>query len=202
MSKMNDELLPKVVTDECSRFGEPKLVYRTGRKTIVGGFLMAALPCAFGAAVLMFLVSLRGADWTKDILGTVVLLVVAAAAFFCGWILVRKTNRLRRVLVVVHDGGLVYRDGVDYMICSWDQIEDVQWRVDDHYQESSLYLSGVAKIPGTTTREFSHTTHKFTVRRNDGVQLVFTDELENVVELARVIVECINIRRGRPLGSG
>jgi hypothetical protein len=159
--------------------------------------LMTALPCAFGVAVLVFLVNLRGADWTRDILGTVVLLAVAGAAFYGGWILVRKTNRLRRVRVVVHDGGLAYRDGAEYMTCRWDQIKDVQWRVEDHYQESSLYLSGVAKIPGTATREFSHTTHKVTVHRNDDVQLVFTDELENVAELARVIVECVERSRGR-----
>ena len=202
MAKMNDEQLPGTVTDECGRLGEPRLVCRTSRKTLVGGYLMAALPCAFGAAILVFVVNLRGADWAKDIPGTIVMLTVAGVAFNGSWLLLRKSNRLRRVRVVAHDGGLTHQDWAGCVTCHWEQVEDVRWMAADHYEESSLYLYGIAEIPGTTTREFSHTTHTVTVRRNDGVQLVFTDELENVAGLARVIMECVNTTRRRLLGPG
>lgn len=159
---------------------------------------MAALPCGFGAADLAFVLHLRAGDWAKDVPGTVLLLAVAAAACYGGWVLWRRTNRLRRVRVVASDGGLTYQDWTGCVSCRWDQIDDVRWSASDHYDVSSLALYGVAKVPGTTTREFSHTTHQITVLRSDGVKLVFTEELENVVGLGSVIMECVDrSRRGR-----
>jgi len=196
MTGMNDDPVAVPATDAGGRLGEPRLVCHTSRRTLVFGFLTAALPCGLGAAVLVFVVDLRRADWTKDVPGTIVLSTSAGAALYGGWLLAQRTNRLRRVRVAVHDAGLTYRDWAGCVTRRWDQVEGVRWRAADHYEESSLYLYGVARVPGTTTREFSHTTRTVTVRWTDGTQLVFTDELENVTELARVIVACVNRSRG------
>src|SRR5262249_18009948 len=117
----------------------------------------------------------------------VVFLAIGVLSLWGGTVLWRKTNRLRHVQVVVHDHGLSYRDGSTCLTCRWDQVEEVRWRVAHHYEESSLTVGGFVPLPGTGTQDYSHTTHRVTVRRNDGVNLVFTDELQNIVELARAI---------------
>jgi hypothetical protein len=174
--------------------GKPVLVCRTCRRTLVGGFLLAAVSCGLGAAVLIFVVYLHAANGNTEVFGTIILLAVAAVPFYGGWVLCRKTSRLRRVQVVAYEGGLTYQGTASCESCRWDQVEDVRYKVSDHYSKSaSLY--GVVNASGSTTRDFTHTTHEVTVRRSDGLQYVFSDELDNVTELARFIVECVNQTR-------
>jgi hypothetical protein len=111
--------------------------------------------------------------------------------------LLRKANRLRHVRVVVHAGGLSYRGESTCLTCRWDQIEEVRFRVAHHREIIYLAVGGVIPIPGTTRQHLSHTTHRVTVRRKDGTQMIFTDELQNIVELARAI----QARASRDLGS-
>src|SRR5207249_1025722 len=123
------------------------------------------------------------------------LVCLAAGLLFLwgGWVLWMKTNRLWRVQVVVHAGGLVYNNEETCLTCRWDQIEEFRWRVWNLFDESTIVV-GVVPI---ATRSFDHSDHKVTVRRKDGVQLIFTDELQNIDRLARVIQQQIS-RNNRP----
>jgi hypothetical protein len=188
--------VPESASEEVAQLGEPRLVCRTSSKTLFWGFLLASLLGGFGIAVVILVLRNLIADWSKDVLGTVALLAVTSLSLWGGRALWRKENRKRLVRVVVHAGGLSYRDGSTCLTCHWDQIEDVRWRVANHYEETSLAVGGVLPIPGATIERVSHTSHRLTVRRKDGVNLVFTDELQNIVELARAIQQQLsrNIR--------
>src|SRR5262245_54259088 len=117
--------MPDPIAKEAAPLGQPKLVCRTCRPTLVWGFLVAGVPFGLGGAVLAFLINVRHRDWTRDVAGTVILLALAAAAFYAGWVLWRSTNRLRHVRVAAHDGGLTYQDWARSVTCTWDQVEDV-----------------------------------------------------------------------------
>jgi hypothetical protein len=174
-------------SEVADRLGEPSLVCRTSRKTLFWSFALASVPCGLGGVLLVVVAYMLLADGGKDILGCLVFLAVGALFLWGGWVLWKKANRLRHVLVAVHTGGLSYRDGGTCWACRWDEIEDVQCRVFQHYEESTLAVGGVVPIPGTTTRNYSHTTQQVKVRRKDGSQMVFTDELRNIGELAQAI---------------
>jgi hypothetical protein len=173
-------------SEEVVQLGDPRFACRISRKTLVWGFLVASLPCAFGAAMLVVVLRMLLTDWSGDISGSVILLAIGVLALWGGMVLWRKANRLRHVQVGVHAAGLCYHNGSTCLTCRWDQVESIRWKVQDHYEETSLAV-GWVPIPGTGIPEFSHTTHHITVRRQDGVQLVFTDELENITGLARAI---------------
>jgi hypothetical protein len=49
-------------------------------------------------------------------------------------------------------------------------------------------------IPGTTVREFTHVSHRYILERVDGVQMVFTDEIEDVAELGKVLFQATSER--------
>ena len=131
-------------------------------------------------------------DRSRDVFGAVVFLAIGVLSLWGGRVLWRKTDRLRHAQAVVHDGGISCHDGSTCLTCRWDQIEDVRWRVANHYEETSFAVGGVLPIPGATIERVSHTNHRLTVRRKDGVNLVFTDELQNIVELARAIQQQLN----------
>jgi hypothetical protein len=184
--RMNQQIL-ETDSEEVARLGEPRLICRTSRKTLFWGFVLASLACAFGVAVLILLFSTLLADWSKYIFGSVLFLVVGVLALWGGIVLWRKTNRLRRVEAVVHVGGLSYQNDCGCLTCRWDQIEYVWWKVGNHYVESRVVVGGFVPIAGSGTRHHTHTTHEVTVRRKDGVQMIFTDQLQDIVELARAI---------------
>jgi hypothetical protein len=183
--------------EAAAQLGEPLLVCRISRKTLVWGFLVASLPCGFGVAVLLLVLKMLLEDWSRDLFGAVVLLAIGVLSLWGGRVLWRKTDRLRHAQAVVHAGGISYHDGSTCLTCRWDQVEDVRWKVANHYEETSLAVGGVFPIPGTAIQRVSHTSHRLTVRRKDGDNLVFTDELQNIVELARAIQQQIsrNIQR-------
>ena len=167
-------------SEEVTRLGEPRLVCRVHRKTVIWGFLLAVVVCVSGIAVLLFLFTMLLADWSKDITSEVALLAAGVLLLWGGRVLWRKANRLRRVLVVVHAGGLSSRDDSTCLTCRWDEIEDVRWRVSNQYESFSIAM-------GISAKRLSHTSHYITVKRKDGVEMVFTDELENIFELAGAI---------------
>jgi hypothetical protein len=137
-------------SEEVAQLGEPSLVCRTSRKTLVWSFVLASSPIGFGIAVLLFVVKALLADWSRDIFGSILLLAVGVVSLWGGRALWRKANRLRHVKVAVHAGGLSYRDGGTCLTCRWDQIEEVRWRVSDHYEEHSCGL-----------RSCSHPRHEY-----------------------------------------
>jgi hypothetical protein len=183
MTRQAQETDPEAV----ARLGEPSLVCRTSRTTLFWSFALASVPCALGALLVVVVAYTLLADGGKDIVGCLVLLAVGGLSLWGGWVLLRKAIRLWHVLVAVHAGGLSYRDDGTCWTCRWEEIEDVHWRVRDHHEETSLAVGGIVPIPGTTVRSHSHTSQRVTVRRKDGTQMVFTDELQNVGELARAI---------------
>jgi hypothetical protein len=188
--------MPNNVAQELSQFGEPRLVCRTSRRTLVGGFVMAAVLCISGAAVLIFVFKVRAANWTKDIPGTVIMLTVAAGLLFAGWVVGKKINQRRQILVAVYDGGFSYENGVDCVTRRWDQIENIRWKVADFYEDLALAVGPFnVRVPSKAMREYSHTSYGLTVKCRDGVRLVFNDELENVTELARIIAESVQRNR-------
>jgi hypothetical protein len=170
-----------------AQLGEPRFVCRTSRKTLFWGFILASLPAILGLAALWWMLQMLLEDWSKDICGSLVVLAIGGVCLWGSGVLWRKASRLRHVEVVVHAGALFYRDGSSSFLCRWDEIEEVRWRVANHYEETSLTVGGVVRVPGTTTRSHSHTSHQVTVRRKDGAQMVFTNELQNVEKLARAI---------------
>jgi hypothetical protein len=193
---------PEYDSEAVAQLGEPRLVCRTSRKTLFWGFLLASLLCGSGAAVLVAVLRSLMVDWSKDVFGSAVLLAVALLLLWGGRALWRKADRKRRVRVVVHTHGLSYRDGSTCLTCRWDQIEDVRWRIWNNYEDTCIALGGVVPVPGTTTRSLIHTSHQVTVLRKDGVQLVFTDELQNIAGLARAIrQEASRNISERPMGS-
>jgi len=163
-------------SEEVAQLGEPKLVCSASRKTLFWGYLLASLPCGVGIAILITVLMGLAADWSKDILGSLVLLAVPIPFLWGGWALWRRANGKRQMRVVVHTGGLSYHDGNSVRTCRWDQIAEVQWKVANYYDD-------------TTTRKASHTSHEFVLHRRDGVQLVFTEELQNIVGLSKSILE-------------
>jgi hypothetical protein len=168
-----------------TQLGDPLFVCRTSRKTLVGGFLMALVPFAIGGALLFALVNMLIADGLKDLFGLLVCLALGLLFLWAGSVLWMKTNRLRNIRVVVHAGGLVLHNQWACVTCRWDQMAEFRWRVLKYFDESTIVV-GVVPIP---TRSLDHSDHKVTVRRKDGVQLIFTDELQNFDRLARVIQE-------------
>jgi hypothetical protein len=178
--------VPESGLEEVAQLGEAKLVCRTSRKTLFWTFLLASLLCGFGIALLILVLRILTADWSKDVFGCIVFLAVASLSLWGAKALWRKANRLRQVQVVVHAGGLSYRDDSTCLTCRWDQIEAVRWRVSDHHEESLIGIRGMP-IPVLIPAKTTWTTHQVTVKRKDGVQLVFTDELQDVVRLAKAI---------------
>jgi hypothetical protein len=178
---------PETDSDEVTQLGAPRLVCRISRRTLFWAFLLAALPGVVGVALLLFVTRLLLDDWSGDIFGSVLLLSLGVLSLWGCRALWRKANRLRHVQVVVHAGGLSYRDGSTCLTCRWDQVEEVRWRTANHYEEVSLTVGGVLPVPGAAIRRLSHTSYHVTVRRKGGSQLVFTNELQNIDGLARAI---------------
>lgn len=175
-------------SDELAQLGEAKLVCRTSRKTLFWLVALAVLSCAVGLGVLSVVVVMFLTAGFQDISGSVVLQALGAVSLWGAAALWGKVNRLRLVQVVVHVGGLSHRDENNRVLtCRWDQIADVRWRLAHFYQETSLTIQGVIPIPGTKTQTFSHNIHRIRVLRKDGVELVFTDELQNIFELGQAI---------------
>ena len=162
-------------SEEMVQLGEPKLVCRTSRSTLFFGFLLASLLCFSGSAVLVLGLSRLMAHWSYVLVDAVGLLLLCGGSVLC-----RRTNRKRHVQVVVHAAGLFYhKEDNTCLTCRWDQIESVRCRIADHHEE--------ATVEGIIPIHSSFRTHEITLRRNDGVQMVFTDELQNIAELARLI---------------
>jgi hypothetical protein len=184
---------PRTGSEEVARLGATTLVCRISRKTLFWEFILASLPCAIGVALFGLLLKMLLDDWSRDPLGAAVLLAAGVLSLWGGRVLWRKTNRLRHVQATVHTGGVSWSDGNTCLTCSWDQVEDVRWQALNHYEKTSIAIGGVVPIsPGV--RSLTHTTHRVTVYRKDGVQLVFTNELQNIVDLARAIEA--GVRRG------
>jgi hypothetical protein len=188
-----NQLSPENGSEDLAQLGEPKLVCRTSRKTLFWGFLIASLICGSGIAVLIVLLRILIADSPEDVFqNCVFFLPIGVLLLWGGTAVWRKTNRKWQVKVVVHAGGLSYGNDNTCLTCRWDEIEEVGWRVLDHYDE------GVARVGGIPIYASSkHTTHRVTVRRKDGVELVFTDELDDVVALAKAIQQGIGRNIGR-----
>jgi hypothetical protein len=180
---------PQTGPDEGHPLGEPVLVCRINRKVLFWGFLLASLSCGLGALLLFFMIRMLAGDWVRDLSGLVTLLVVGVLLLWGGRVLWRRTNRLRPVRAVVHAGGLSYCDHSGCLTCRWDEIEDVQWKILSQYEKTSIAIGGLVPIPGTTIQRLSHTSHQIVVRRKDGVLLVFTSELQDIVGLALAIQE-------------
>jgi hypothetical protein len=166
-----------------AQFGDVRLVCHVCRKTLFWGFLLASLLCCLGLAGLVVVLRSLLTDPTRDVAGSLALLAVAALLLWGGWRLGRKANRLRSKRVIVYAGGLSYHDGSTCLTCRWDQIADIRWSARPHYEHLADQWGN--EIPGTT--RLSHISNRITVRRKDGVAMVFTDELENIVGLAGAI---------------
>jgi hypothetical protein len=178
--------------EEATQLGEPKLVCRTSRKTLFFGYLLASLLCGGGVAVIIFLLSLLVAGGLQDVLGSIVLLAAGLLLLWGGGSFWRKTDRKRRVRVVVHPHGLSYRKEDDtWLIRRWEQIEGVRCRAWDHHEQGAGAIGGVPLVATTTW-----TTHEVIVQCRDGVRLVFTEELQNVESLAKVILEGVSRNSG------
>src|SRR5262245_20068134 len=91
-------------SEALARLGEPSLVCRTSRKTLFWSFALASVPCGLGILVLVVVANMLLADGGKEILGCLVFLAVGVFSLWGGWVLCRKANRLRHVLVAVHAG--------------------------------------------------------------------------------------------------
>jgi hypothetical protein len=191
---MNDDLPGVAGPEDAPRLGEPRREFRAATASLVWGYILALPLFGIGAALLIAGLghSLPDGDW----LGAA---VFAAAAALCIWAtvaLLRKADRLRRLRVVVHDNGLAYHDGGRALTCRWDEIEDFRGTARHHFEEKSFAVGGIP-VPGTKTQQYSHTSHHLVVRRKDGAELGFTNEIESVVALAEMIHEGL-ARRPRP----
>jgi hypothetical protein len=155
---------PATDSEVAARLGDPTLVCRISRKTLFWGYLLPFLPGALGAAVLAAVLQMLLADGPRDVLGSAVFLAGGVGLLWGATALWRRTDRLRHTRVVVHAGGLAYhRDGA-CLTCRWDQIEQFQWRLANHFEESSLAIGGLVPVPGTKMRSLSHTSQRVTVR--------------------------------------
>src|ERR1043165_6078411 len=93
-----------------AQLGRPKFVFRTCRKTLFWGFLLASFLGAMGIGVLLLLVKIVMADWANHALSNWALyLPLGCLLFWGGTVVGKKTNRMGQVQVVVHAGGLCYR---------------------------------------------------------------------------------------------
>jgi hypothetical protein len=172
-------------SEEVAELGEPNLICRISRKTLFWGFLLASLLCGVGVGVLIVVLRMLIADWSQDVFGSIIFLAVGLLLLWGGTVLWRKTNRKRHVRVVVHSRGLSYRNEDNTCLtCRWDEIEAFRWRAWVHREKGAAVIGG-APVVATTT----WTTHQVIVQLKDGVQLVFTDELQHVVSLAKAIQE-------------
>jgi hypothetical protein len=167
---MNDPL-PEDGLENMARLGEPTLVCRTSRRTLFWGFLLASLLSGFGLAFVALLLKNLLVDPSKDVLGCVVYLAIAALSLWGGIKLWRKANGKRQVRVAVHAGGLSYHDEETCLTCRWDQIAEVRWNAKKVYETTHLTVGGVLPVPGTTSTRHIHTTHQITVQLKDSVQL-------------------------------
>jgi hypothetical protein len=178
--------VPDSGSGEVARLGEAKLVCRTSRKTLFWGFLVVSLLSGAGIALLVIVLTWLVSDWSKDVFGSLVFVAVGVFLLWGGGVLWRKTNCLRHTRAVVHAHGLSYRKDNTTLTCRWEDIQEIRCLERDHYEETAAV--GLIPIPrGTTTPTFVHSSHHLTVRRKDGLELVFTDELEDVVGLASAI---------------
>jgi len=85
----------------------------------------------------------------------------------------------------VHPHGLSYRKEDDtWLVRRWEQIEAVRYRALDHHEQGGADIGGVPILATATW-----TTHEVIVQCRDGVRLVFSEELQNVERLAKVILE-------------
>jgi hypothetical protein len=187
---------PEIDLRDVDRLGEPRLVCHTSRKTLFWGFLVAVVPGVLGAAALCGALRLLLGGWSEDVLGLVLLLAVGVGSLWAARALWSKTSRLRHVQVAVHAGGLSYRDDSTCLAWRWDEILDIRWSVSLHRETTSFAVGGVLPVPGTTVETTVHRSHQVIVRRMDGAQLVFTDELENITEMPRAIQEAASRNAG------
>jgi hypothetical protein len=168
------------------RLGEPKLVCRTSKAALFWGFLAACVLGGCGTAPLVVVLRRLVSDWSSDVLGS--LLFVGAGVFLL-WgarALWRSTNRLRYTRAIVHADGVSYRKGDTCLTCRWDEIDEIRCRVTDYYERTAAV--GLIPIPrGATTPKFVHRSLSLTVRRKDGLELVFTEELKNVAAFISAI---------------
>jgi hypothetical protein len=176
--------------------GAARTAFRASRKTLFWSHLLALSVCAAGTAVLVGLLRLLLTDWSQDVLGSIVLLAVGLLLLWAGRSLWRHASRVRRLHIVVHDDGIAFHNGITPLVCRWDEIVAAHGRSAVHYDAAMLSAGGIP-VPGTTHHYFSHVSHQYTLWRKDGEPLVFTEEIRNVVELAR-IVEHELARRAAP----
>lgn len=180
------QALPDDGSAVVDRLGEPKLVCRTSRKTLFWGFLVASVLGGLGITLCVIVLRRVVSDWSRDVFGSVLFVAVGVFLLWGARAMGRSTNRLRYTRAVVHAGGLSYhRDGA-CLSCRWEEIQEIRCRVTDHYERTAAV--GLIPIPrGATTPKFVHRSFRLTVRRRDGRELVFTDELEHVTTLIRAI---------------
>ena len=178
-----NEMPPELASDELAQLGKSKFVFCTRRKTLVWGFLVASFLCLIGIGVLVFLLQTVIANWPNHVLSNCAFFLPVAGLVLWGGIVVgTKTNRKRRVRVVVNSGGIYYRSENSIVIFRWDQISVVRLRRWHHHDEGAAMIAGV---PIVASADFD--THSLAVQMKDGVEFVFTDELQNLVGLAKVI---------------
>jgi rhomboid protease GluP len=180
-------LAPENQSNEPAQLGEPKMVFRASRRSLFWSVTLALLPATLGITVLALAVRTLAVQGLQDGSDAIVFLVVGVLSLWGARVLWKQANRLRRLQVVVHTDGLVYRDGRTTFSCRWSQIAQARGRVAHHYDKTSLAVGGVVPIPGATVSKFSHVSHRYTLRREDGAEIVFTDEIQDVEELGRVI---------------
>jgi hypothetical protein len=183
---------PESGTEEEAQLGELMLVYPISKKPLFWGFLLATFLGGLGVAVLLIVLERLIADWTKDVFGSALFFAFGVFLLWGGRAIWRKTKLLCHVKVNVYTGGLSYHKNNTCVTCRWNQILDVRGGATHYYEQVSL--NGLIPIE---SRRLSHTNHLLTVRRHDGVELVFTGELQNVTELFRIIQQ----RGGQELTS-
>jgi hypothetical protein len=174
---------PDFVSAELAELGERKLVCRTSRKTLFWGFLLAFLVCSIAIAVLFVPFTIFKSPSTEDmLLNSAFFLPIGTLLLWGGIVLLRKANAMRHIQVVVHVGGLASYQDKNCLTCRWDQLDEVTWQVRNHYDEGTATVGGVPIYANS-----KHSTHRLTVRRKDGIELVFTDDLANLKALAKAI---------------
>jgi rhomboid protease GluP len=172
-------------TDELAQLGEPKMVFRASRKSLFWSVSLALLPGACGIGLFVLALRTLVVNGVQDGSDAIVFLVVGLLCLWGARVLWKQANRLRRLQVVVHSDGLIYRDDRTYFICRWSQIAQARGRVAHHYEK-------------TTLPELSHVSHRYTVRREDGAEVVLTDEIENIAELGQLLQQKIDGEADRP----
>jgi hypothetical protein len=176
--------------------GEVKLVCRIRWSTLVWSSLLAAGLCGCGIAGLILLLRSWVVGGSGDVLSAAFYLALIALLLWAGWRVGRHVAALRHKQVVVRGGGLAYHDGAGWLTCRWDEVGGARWSRLAQYEQ--MQVAWGVPIPGTESH--SHTSNRIVVLRKDGVKMVFTDEMQDVVGLALAIEQGLSRYERRAFG--